>query len=100
MRDYRLVEGSTLCPPWCLSLSATGLLRIEEPVFLRKLLTKVLLNVVIIILFAMLQLDSFLNLFAVISLHTHLFVFVFVLVVLMLCVQSVTSKEKLATDSC
>lgn len=24
MRDYRLVEDSTLCPPWCLSLSATG----------------------------------------------------------------------------
>lgn len=24
MRDYRLVEDTTLCPPWCLSLSATG----------------------------------------------------------------------------
>ena len=40
MRDYRLVEDSTLCPPWCLSLSATGLLRKEEPGFLRKLLNR------------------------------------------------------------
>ena len=25
MRDYRLVEDTTLCPPWCLSLNTTGL---------------------------------------------------------------------------
>lgn len=24
MRDYRLVEDTTLCPPWCLSLNTTG----------------------------------------------------------------------------
>lgn len=24
MRDYRLVEDTTLCPPWCLTLNATG----------------------------------------------------------------------------
>ena len=25
MRDYRLVEDATMCPPWCLTLNTTGL---------------------------------------------------------------------------
>ena len=102
MRDYRLVEDSTLCPPWCLSLSATGLLRKEEPGFLRKLLNRSIVKYsdhnhslcnVANRLF-------FFNLFAVISAIQTFCFCLYIILLLMLCVWALTSKKKLVTDSC